>query len=190
MEGSILLFLQAIRIDGLMQVLVLLSSFSNMALLWLIVGVVFIFQGRRDQGLLLIVTMIVVGILGNVIISNIIGRPRPCDAVIGLAPVMGIVHDGGSLPNFHAATGFAAAYLIMKFTGRRFGMPAYIYAALNALVQAYFGVAYLTDILAGAVFGTAMAIVTTILFNRFFGSIEGAVVGRMNRGRRRRRLRH
>jgi decaprenylphosphoryl-5-phosphoribose phosphatase len=87
----------------------------------------------------------------NTAIKFLVRRPRP--TLAGLEPLTATV-TGLSFPSAHATTSFTAA--------RAYGLlmpaaPLYTVAALVAFSRVYLGVHYPSDILAGAVIGTALA---------------------------------
>ena len=89
--------------------------------------------------------------LANIALKYIVRRPRP--VLEGLAPLSSTV-TGLAYPSAHATTSFAAARVLSR------GLPAgplYAAAAAMALSRPYAGVHYPSDILAGALFGTAVA---------------------------------
>jgi membrane-associated phospholipid phosphatase len=88
----------------------------------------------------------------NTAIKFAVRRPRP--QIPGLAPLQGTT-TGLSFPSAHAATSFAGALAYS-----RLGLPAaplYSLAGAMALSRVYLGVHYPSDILAGALLGTALA---------------------------------
>jgi undecaprenyl-diphosphatase len=92
----------------------------------------------------------------NTAIKFAVRRPRP--QIPGLPPLQGTT-TGLSFPSAHAATSFAGALVY-----RRRGLPAaplYGLAGGMALSRVYLGVHYPSDVVAGAVLGTALAAVAT-----------------------------
>jgi decaprenylphosphoryl-5-phosphoribose phosphatase len=87
----------------------------------------------------------------NTAIKFVVRRPRP--NLPGLGPLTSTV-TGLSFPSAHATTSFAAA--------RAYGTlvpaaPLYALAVLIAISRIYLGVHYPSDLLAGALLGTALA---------------------------------
>jgi len=94
--------------------------------------------------------------LANTAIKLVVGRRRP--ELADLPPLTG-TPTGLSFPSAHTATGFAGALAYS-----RLGVPAlplYGLAAGLAYSRLYLGVHYPSDVLAGALLGTAIAALLT-----------------------------
>lgn len=87
----------------------------------------------------------------NQAIKVVVRRRRP--TIDGLPPLVP-THSQISYPSAHASTSFAAA----RALGRLWpATPLYVAAAAMALSRLYAGVHYPTDVVAGAVLGSAVA---------------------------------
>jgi undecaprenyl-diphosphatase len=82
-----------------------------------------------------------------------IARPRPFLAGM---PLIGEAPDGYSFPSQHASFSFSAA-TIAALKNQALGIIAILSAALVAYSRVYLGVHYWSDILIGAVLGTAIS---------------------------------
>ena len=89
--------------------------------------------------------------LANIALKYVLRRRRP--AVDGLAPLAPTV-TGLSYPSAHSTTSFAATLALSRELPPA---PLYAVAGAMALSRPYAGVHYPSDILAGALFGTAVA---------------------------------
>ena len=95
---------------------------------------------------------VVLAYLANQAVKVLVPRSRP--RLDGLPPLIG-VHSDRSFPSAHATTSFAGARLY-----GRLGVPAaaiYALAGAMAVSRVWLGVHHPSDVLAGAVLGTAVA---------------------------------
>jgi membrane-associated phospholipid phosphatase len=106
--------------------------------------------GHRHTYLRLVRALVWVEV-SNALLKRVFRRPRP--ELDGL-PALVVPRSPLSYPSAHAATSFAAARLLSE------PLPAtcvYGLAAAMAISRPYLGLHYPSDILAGALLGTAMA---------------------------------
>jgi undecaprenyl-diphosphatase len=98
-------------------------------------------------------------------------RPRPFVAY-NITPLFPHEADS-SFPSGHATIFFTIATLVTLIFGRRWGMWAFIMAALIGLARVYVGVHYPLDIIAGALIGIlSPLIIRLILSPRLVTSVE------------------
>ena len=96
----------------------------------------------------------------NTAIKFAVRRPRP--ELAGFAPLTPVV-TRLSFPSAHATTSFAAAHVYGALMP---AAPLYVVATLIALSRIYLGVHYPSDILAGALFGTTLAMAAGVTGDR------------------------
>ncbi len=87
----------------------------------------------------------------NFAVKLAVHRRRP--ELVGLPPLTKTV-SRLSFPSAHATTSFAAAWVFGELVAP---MPLYAAAVMFALSRPYLGVHYPSDVVAGAVLGTAIA---------------------------------
>lgn len=168
MEGSILLALQSIRIDGLTQLLALLSALGSGSILWVVIALLMLlFEEQRQNGIVLIIVLIASSAAGA-LLAAFIGRACPADSVVGLVGVVGVSKDGYCMPSLHAVTSFATAYIVWRGAGKGPGAITYFLAVVICFSRMYLGVAYPSDILAGIVLGTLIAVILYAIFSKLF----------------------
>lgn len=112
--------------------------------------------------------------LGTAILKEWIDRPRPPARYPEPEPLLAVPATG-SFPSGHAATSFASAVLLAR-AAPAFRVPLFLLAAGIAASRVYAGVHFPLDVLAGALFGIAVATAPRLL---------AAVPRRSPRGRRR-----
>lgn len=119
--------------------------------------------GKRGitAALLLVLVIVCADQLSSFVIKPLVERPRPCHMVDGTQVVQTVhllVHCGGgkSFPSSHAVNNFAVATLLTFFY-RKWGWALFGWASLVSLSRVAVGVHYPSDILGGALIGTAVA---------------------------------
>lgn len=100
--------------------------------------------------------------LNSSVVKNIVMRPRPChefDGVPVLANVRLLVDCGSgfSFPSSHAVNNFAAAPYF-SFFYRKWTWAIFALASLVVISRVYVGVHYPSDILGGAIVGSACCV--------------------------------
>jgi undecaprenyl-diphosphatase len=119
--------------------------------------------GRRGRiaALLLVVLIAISDQFSSSVVKNLVGRARPCHIVDGI-PIVPEVRllvgcgSGKSFPSSHAVNNFAAAtFLALCFP--RWTWAFISWASLVALSRVAVGVHYPSDILGGALIGSALA---------------------------------
>jgi undecaprenyl-diphosphatase len=140
----------------------------------------------RTVALLLLPVILLADQLSSSVIKILVDRPRPCHLIGGLpampVPAMPVpavpgIHllvdcgSGKSFPSSHAVNNFAVAVLISRYYPRgRWALFAW--AALVALSRPAVGVHYPSDIVGGALLGTAVSLAViagwTVVQRRFF----------------------
>ncbi|MBZ0220332.1 MAG: phosphatase PAP2 family protein [Candidatus Methylomirabilis sp.] len=136
----------------------------------MIVGsaLVWILGRRRDfKGLVLLPAAVLIGELASGALKLAFMRPRPCRALENVRLLVDCPASY-SLPSGHATAAFAAmAFLSARH--RRFWPLFMIFAAFVAYTRPYVGAHYPTDIAAGALLGTFIALIAVKAEKRFFG---------------------
>jgi membrane-associated phospholipid phosphatase len=97
---------------------------------------------------------VAVAYTSSIVLARVVKRRRPCHSD-GRALIE--CPDGPGLPSDQTAAAFAAAYTLRRHAPA-LGPPLYALAGALALARVYCGVHHLTDTIAGAAFGTAVAV--------------------------------
>ena len=125
--------------------------------LWAVVGLALLIPKKtRWTGIAVLISYVAVYIFGQMILKNLISRPRPCH--VDQAFEMLVARpSSSSFPSTHSAWAFAAATAIfMKY--KKAGIAAFIVAALIAFSRMYMFLHYPTDVLCGIIFGVILGI--------------------------------
>jgi undecaprenyl-diphosphatase len=126
--------------------------------------------GKRGitAALLVILVIVCADQLSSFVIKPLFERPRPCHVVDGAQVVQNVhllVHCGGgkAFPSSHAVNNFAVATLFTFFY-RRWAWALFGWASLVSISRVAVGVHYPSDILGGALIGTAVAAIVLWLW--------------------------
>jgi undecaprenyl-diphosphatase len=95
------------------------------------------------------------------LIAGIVARPRPFVADPHVRLFLAHAPDPG-FPSDHATAAFAIAAVLIARLGRR-AIPVLIAAGVLAVARVVVGVHYPSDVLAGAVLGTAVAVLICVI---------------------------
>ena len=158
-DGQILLWIQDnVRNDFLTPIFKFITSLGNSGWFWIAATILCLFFVKtRKAGVLSAIALIGSVVINNLILKNLIARTRPYEVVEGLERIIEAQTDY-SFPSGHAGASFAAAVIFFIYLPKKFGVPALVLAFLISLSRLYVGVHYPTDILAGALISTAIAV--------------------------------
>ena len=156
-EVEILYKLQEMHHPMLDKIMVAATTFGDGGIGWIILGLLFfIFKKTRKCGLLMLISMAVCFIIGNLGIKNIVGRIRPCH-IDPSVPLLIPIPGEFSFPSGHTMHAFTAATSIL-LQHKKGGIAAIALATLVAFSRMYLFVHYPTDILGGLLIGVAVAV--------------------------------
>lgn len=157
-DNTVFLWVQSLR-NPVFDVLMPFFSFlGNYGLIWLIAAVLLLCRKQyRRYGVLLLVALAVGYILGDLVIKNLVERMRPFEA-LGLTPLVP-PPESFSFPSGHALSSFASAEVLL-YADRRLGTVGFLLAVCIAVSRVYVCVHYPTDVVAGAVIGSAVGCLT------------------------------
>ena len=154
-DAEILRFVQeSIRFPALTAVMRFFSTIGDMGLVWILLGLVLVCIRRtRRGGIDMLCALTVEFVLCDLVIKRLAARARP---YLSLEWLELLVHEEASFsfPSGHSASSFACAAALTCAFGKK-GALAFIPAALIALSRIYVGVHYPSDVLIGAVLGSA-----------------------------------
>lgn len=166
MEFQFLDFLQTLHQPVLDKIMVFFTTLGNAGILWLVLAVVFLcIKKYRKCGAAMLLSLVLGLIFGNLILKNVIARPRPCWINNSVEMLIAVPKDF-SFPSGHTLASFGAATPIFYYH-RRFGIIAYIVAAVIAFSRMYLYVHFPTDILGGLILGILLGLLSCLIVNKF-----------------------
>lgn len=132
--------------------MVTVTHLGDAGIVWITLGFILcICRKTRVCGILLLTGLLIGLLLGNVALKNIIARDRPC-WIREMTDLLIAVPKDYSFPSGHTLSSFIAATVLFH-CDKRWGIPAYILAALIAFSRLYLFVHFPTDVLAGMILG-------------------------------------
>lgn len=165
-DSEIILFIQNhLRTWFLDPIMVLMAYSGQVGAIWIIISLILMIRKKhRLAGIYTLIGMGLCYILNDVIIKELVQRPRPFETIPGLT-VLGFTPISRSFPSGHACSSFAAALMLTKFLGKK-GALFYILAVTIAVSRPYIGVHYVSDIIVGAVVGTLGSMVIFAIYRK------------------------
>ncbi len=142
-----------------------ISLLGDHGVLWISLAVILlIFRKTRRAGGAILIALLFAFLLGNVLIKNLVMRPRPYVTYPELTALLD-PGDKWSFPSAHAFTAFASATALSVFH-KKSSLLAFIIAGLIAFSRLYACVHYPTDVLAGALLGILCGLIAGWLADR------------------------
>lgn len=162
LDGEILLQIQQhLRTDMLTPFMKIVTFLGNGGWFWILCAVVLLaIPKTRKTGYAAVLSLIFGVIVTNLLLKNIVARPRPFAEIEALIPLIAKPTDF-SFPSGHTTASFAVALVMLRMLPKKIGIPAVVLAALVAFSRLYLGVHYPTDVLVGfvvALVGSTVAV--------------------------------
>ena len=167
-DGQLLLWLkETFSHPVLDEIMTFVSSLGNKGMIWIAIGVLLLLFGLKNKtwrngGFLVLFSLAANFLACNVILKPMVDRTRPYD-VLDYTPLIPPVGDP-SFPSGHTSASFAASTAIYAIN-KKWGIAAYVFAAVMGFSRLYLGVHFPTDVLAGALVGTAAAMIMIRIFD-------------------------
>lgn len=155
LDGGLLLWMQE-HLRGSVQdaVLGFYTTLGNAGLLFIALALLMLCWKRtRKAGFTALLALAVGAICTNLILKNLVCRPRPWLDVTGLTALV-VENDPNSFPSGHTTAAFAFASALWRTAPRAWMKWAALAAAvLMAFSRLYVGVHYPSDVLTGILVG-------------------------------------
>ncbi len=133
---------------------------------WIFLGLSLLFIKKyRRAGALILLSLIAATLLGEVLIKNIVCRPRPFQYISSGFPLLIPPPSGYSFPSGHTCASFAAATALF-LQHKRQGALCFLLAALIGFSRVFLWVHFPSDVLAGALLGALTGVSVTLLYEK------------------------
>lgn len=156
-DFDILFFIQNHIRNSVLDVIVpFYTSLGEDGIIWIVVGVALLIPKKtRKCGVMVLAALLVMLIVNNIILKNLIARPRPCWSY---PEMIQLVHmpKSYSFPSGHTVSAFAVAFTIFA-QHKKLGIIALIMAAFMAFTRLYVFVHFPTDIYGGIIVAAGIA---------------------------------
>lgn len=161
-DFEILFFIQNYIRNDVLDVLVpLYTSLGEDGIIWIALGFILLIPKKyRKTGIMVLATLLVMLIVNNIILKNLIARPRPCWTYPEMVQLVGNP-SSYSFPSGHTVSAFAVAFTVFS-QHKKLGKIIIVMAAIMAFTRLYVFVHFPTDIYGGII--VAAAITTFVCF--------------------------
>ena len=161
LDMSILLWIQEhLRIAALTPFWKVITFLGNGGWFWLVAAAVLLIPKKTCRvGITALLSITIGFLITNVLLKNIVARPRPFDAYTEIIPLITRPTDF-SFPSGHTCASFACALVFFRMLPKKYGVPAVVLAGMVAFSRLYLGVHYPGDVLGGflvAAFASTLA---------------------------------
>ena len=139
-----------------------ITSLGETGIIWIVLGLILLIPKKtRKGGFFLLCGIVATGVVNNLLLKNIINRARPFTHSQSLADFitdLGLeLPDSPSFPSGHTFSSFCSATILTFAFGKK-GAWSFIPASLISLSRVFLCVHFPTDVLAGAVIGSAVGV--------------------------------
>ncbi len=156
-----------LRRKGWNRVMVNLTRLGNMGLIWFsTLSILFLGKIHRRAALAMLFSLLGSALLGNILLKNLVRRPRPFNQRKGYDILIPPPQDY-SFPSGHTSSSFAAATILCFFIPA-LAIPAMIVAILIAFSRLYLCVHFLSDVLFSLFLGVSIAISVFFLMRLYY----------------------
>ena len=142
----------------------IITYLGEAGIVWIALSLVLLFTKKcRLCGVLMLCAMLGAFLTGEVLIENIVCRPRPCQQFPEYVAMLIPPPGSYSFPSGHSSSSFAAATVLFGFS-KKWGVSAFVLAFLIALSRVFLFVHYPTDVLAGVALGILFGLLTLFVY--------------------------
>lgn len=149
-------------LDGIMP---FVTSLGNKLTIWSVVALILLINKKyRTYGIMIICSLILCFIVGNLTLKPWVARIRPFDASPLINKLLIKPPSDFSFPSGHTMCSFAPA-TVLFYMNKRIGFYSFFLGSLIGFSRLYLYVHYPSDVFSGAIIGVLLGITTIIMFN-------------------------
>lgn len=128
------------------------SYLGDFGAIWILCAIIMILSGQyRKQGFILLLGLAMGVLVGNLLLKNLIARPRPC-WINATKELLVAMPKDYSFPSGHTLASVIAA-TILAYANEKFEIPAGLLAFLISFSRLYLYVHFPTDVIAATALG-------------------------------------
>lgn len=163
-DGTVLDWFLSVQNPVLTVIMKVFTLLGEGGAVWIVLGLILLARREtRKTGAVTLLALLFCLITGNLLLKNIVARPRPCWVNPSVRMLIAVPKDY-SFPSGHTMSAFAAVTALF-FRDKRWGAVALCGAVLVAASRMYFYVHYPTDILAGLLIGILLGCLAAYLIH-------------------------
>lgn len=159
-DAGVLLWMQEnLRQDFVTVIMKAISMFGNSGIGMIALTVIFLFPKKtRRTGVCSGLALAIGAVTVNLILKPLVLRPRPYVTYDKLEPLLKEIKDPHSFPSGHTQAAFALAVSICLVLRKKLlSVLSLAFAVLMGFSRLYVGAHYPSDVIIGAIIGTAAA---------------------------------
>ena len=167
-DTAALLWIESIRMEWLDSCMMLYTTIGDAGILWIVISLVMMcLPQTRRAGCLALLAMGLGLVCNNIILKELVARPRPYLVIESLQPLLS-PPDPNSFPSGHTCAAFAAAVVWWNVLSTRWIRIVFMTMAVTmGISRLWVGVHFPTDVLVGALVGTLCALVVYQVAKKF-----------------------
>lgn len=166
MDHNILQVIQINMRSSIMdKTMPLITSLGNGLTIWMIIGIILAIKKEyRRYGIMIIFSLVLCFIIGNLSLKPLVARARPFDAKPLLDKLLISPPTDFSFPSGHTMCSFASGVIIF-YMNKKIGIFALILSSSIGFSRLYLYVHYPSDVFCGMVIGILIGTASIIMFN-------------------------
>jgi undecaprenyl-diphosphatase len=177
-------WVQSIQSHFLTAIMTTVTTLGDEGIIFIVLGLVLLCTKKyRKAGVSILVALVVMLLLNNIVLKELIARPRPFNLdpetydwwyEVYKYPYFKIHQPSSfSFPSGHTSSAFAAAIALLCHD-RKLGIPTTIFAAIMGFSRIYVEVHYCTDVIGGAIVGIIYALIGVLIAKLVYPYVDKA----------------
>ncbi len=147
------------------KIMILFTTAGNWGLIWIIISILLLLNKKtRNIGIVTLIALFLSAIFVEVLLKNIIQRPRPFIAFPSFH-ILVSKPNSFSFPSGHTASSFAVGYVLVNYF-KKFSLLIWLVAILIAFSRLYLALHFPSDLIGGVVLGLICGKLSLYFYNQ------------------------